>query len=470
MKRHRQAKIVATLGPASSSRDCIQALFEAGADVFRFNFSHGTHQDHQARYDIVRAIEADTGRPITVLADLQGPKLRVASFADGRVELPAGGAFRLDMDLTPGDVNRVGMPHPEVFAALAPGVALLLDDGKLRLVVESCTADHAITRVAAGGVLSDRKGVSVVGAVLPLSALTPKDRVDLEFALAMGADWIALSFVQRPEDIEEIKALAGGRAAVMAKLEKPSAIVCLEEIVRLSDGVMVARGDLGVEMRPEQVPVIQRRILRACREAGKPVIVATQMLESMISSPAPTRAEASDVATAIYDGADAVMLSAESAAGRFPVEAVTMMDRIIREVEQDPHSRTLMDAAHPGATGTLSDAICCGMRRAAALLNIAAAVTYTTSGFTSLRAARERPAAAILSMSPNIAVARRMALVWGVHSVLIGEPGNIDEMIARASDAALAEGFAVPGDILAITAGIPFGTPGSTNLLKLAVV
>jgi pyruvate kinase len=470
MKRHRQAKIVATLGPASSSRDRIQALFEAGADVFRFNFSHGTHQDHQARYDIVRTIEAEMGRPITVLADLQGPKLRVANLVDGRVELPTGGIFRLDMDLTPGDVNRVGIPHPEVFAALAPGVELLLDDGKLRLVVESCTADHAIARIAAGGALSDRKGVSVVGAVLPVSALTPKDRVDLEFALGMGADWTALSFVQRPEDMEEIKALVGGRMAVMAKLEKPSAIDCLDDIVRLSDGLMVARGDLGVEMRPEQVPVIQRRILRACREAGKPVIVATQMLESMITVPTPTRAEASDVATAIYGGADAVMLSAESAAGQFPVEAVAMMDRIICEVEQDPHSRMLMDAAHPGATGTLSDAICCGMRRAASLLNIAAAVTYTTSGFTSLRAARERPPAAILSMSPNIGVARRMALVWGVHSVLIDEPGSMDDMIARASQAALKEGLVVKGDIVAITAGMPFGVPGSTNLLKLALV
>jgi len=470
MNRHRQAKIVATLGPASSSLERIRALFEAGADVFRFNFSHGAHAEHQARYEAVRAVEAETGRPIAVLADLQGPKLRVASFSNGRVELPTGGTFRLDMDLTPGDVNRVGMPHPEVFAALAPGVELLLDDGKLRLVVETCASDHAITRIAAGGALSDRKGVSVVGAVLPLSALTDKDRVDLAFALDMGADWVALSFVQRPQDMEEIRALVGHRVSIMAKLEKPSAIDCLDDIIRLSDGLMVARGDLGVEMRPEQVPVIQRRILRACREAGKPVIVATQMLESMITAPTPTRAEASDVATAIYDGADAVMLSAESAAGQFPVEAVAMMDRIIREVEQDPHSRTLMDAAHPEATGTLSDAICCGLRRATGLLNIAAAVTYTSSGHTSLRAARERPAAPILSMSANHGIARRMVLVWGVHSVLIDEVASIDDVVARASEIARQQGLAVAGDTLAITAGMPFGVSGTTNLLRLAVV
>ncbi len=393
MKRNRKAKIVATLGPSSTTKAAIRALFDAGADVFRFNFSHGTHEDHQRRYDSVREVERETGRPITVLADLQGPKLRVGTFLEGRVPLPTGGAFRLDMDPAPGDANRVGMPHPEVFAALAPGVELLLDDGKLRLVVESCGAKHADTRIVAGGALSDRKGVSVVGAVLPLSALTEKDRIDLAFALEMGADWVALSFVQRPYDMEELRHIVKGRAAIMAKLEKPSAIDCLEDIVHLSDGLMVARGDLGVEMRPEQVPVIQRRILRACRQAGKPVIVATQMLESMITAPTPTRAEASDVATAVYDGADAVMLSAESAAGQFPVEAVGMMDRIIREVEQDPYSRLVIDAAHPEPAPTLADAICCALRRVAGLLNIAAAVTYTSSGSTSLRAARERPAA-----------------------------------------------------------------------------
>ncbi|HKN28273.1 MAG TPA: pyruvate kinase [Roseiarcus sp.] len=344
MKRVHKAKIVATLGPASASKDVIRALFEEGADVFRFNFSHGSHEEHQRRYDIVREIERETNRPITVLADLQGPKLRVGAFTEGRITLPTGGAFRLDLDRTPGDPTRVCMPHPEVFAALEPGVELRLDDGKLRLVVETCGPDFANVRVLTGGPLSDRKGVSVVGPVLPLSALKEKDRVDLDFALRMGADWVALSFVQRPEDMRELRALVGDRAAVMAKLEKPSAIECLDDIVRLSDGIMVARGDLGVEMRPEQVPVIQRQILRVCRAAGKPVIVATQMLESMISAPTPTRAEASDVATAVYTGADAVMLSAESAAGQYPVEAVKMMDSIIGEVERDPHSKVMNDA------------------------------------------------------------------------------------------------------------------------------
>ena len=470
MKRDRNTKIVATLGPASSTKDAIDALFKAGADVFRFNFSHGSHEDHQRRYDIVREVERETGRPVAVLADLQGPKLRVGTFAEGKIALPTGGAFRLDMDGTPGDASRVGMPHPEVFAALKPGVELLLDDGKVRLVVEACGADYANMRIVTGGALSDRKGVSVVGALLPVSALTEKDRIDLAFALDMGADWVALSFVQRPEDIVEVRALVKGRAAIMAKLEKPSAIDCLEKIVQLSDGLMVARGDLGVEMRPEQVPIIQRRILRECRKAGKPVIVATQMLESMIIAPTPTRAEASDVATAVYDGADAVMLSAESAAGQFPVEFVEIMDRIIQEVEKDPYSRVVLDAAHPEPAPTMSDAICCALRRVVSLLDIAAAVTYTSSGSTSLRAARERPAAPILSMSANPEVARRMALVWGVHSVLIGEVDSIEQVVERARMAARDEGFAAQGDIIAITAGTPFNVSGTTNLLKLAVV
>ncbi len=334
----------------------------------------------------------------------------------------------------------------------------------------SCGPKSADTRVAVPGALSNRKGVSVVGAVLPVSALTDKDRRDLDFALGMGADWVALSFVQRPADMEEVRGLVGKRANVMAKLEKPSAIDCLDEIVALSDGIMVARGDLGVEMPPEKVPVIQRRILRACRKAGKPVIVATQMLELMITTPTPTRAEASDVATAIYDGADAVMLSAESASGQFPVEAVRIMDGIIQEVEQDPYYRLAIDSAHPDPEATVPDAICCALRRAAGLLGISAAVTYTTGGYTSLRAARERPAAPILSMSADPGIARRMALVWGVHSMLIGEQHNIDEVTATACRAAHDEGFAQKGDVVAITAGMPFGVAGNTNLLKLAVI
>ena len=468
MRRQRHAKIVATLGPASSDPASVRALFEAGADVFRLNFSHGTHEDHRRRHETIRALERETGRPIGILADLQGPKLRVAAFDQGQVELPQGAAFALDLDVaTPGDARRVAMPHPEVFEALSPGVELLLDDGKLRLRVEACGPGRAETRVVTGGVLSDRKGVSVVGAVLPLSALTEKDRVDLRHALDFGVDWIALSFVQRPEDLDELRGLVQGRAGIMAKLEKPSAIERLEEIVAASDAVMVARGDLGVELPPEKVPVLQRRILRACRRAGKPVVVATQMLESMITTPMPTRAEASDVASAVYHGADAVMLSAESASGRYPVEAVAMMDRIIAEVERDPFYRQMTDAAHPEPGPTVSDAICCGLRRATNLMPVAATITYTISGSTTLRVARERPAAPILGMATRPETARRLALVWGVHSVLAHEVGDVGEMAEYACETARREGFAHAGDIVVIAAGMPFGVAGTTNLLKI---
>jgi pyruvate kinase len=471
MRRQRNAKIVATLGPSSSSPDAIRRLFEAGADVFRLNFSHGTHEDHAERYTIIRELERETGRPIGVLVDLQGPKLRVGTFAAGRVELATGASFRLDRDTrTPGDDTRVSLPHPEVFQALSPGVELLLDDGKIRLSVEESGPDFAQTRVVTGGPLSDRKGASVVGAVLPVSALTEKDRRDLAFGLELGADWIALSFVQRPEDLDEVRAIVRGRAGVMAKLEKPSAIDRLEEIVDRSDAIMVARGDLGVEMLPEKVPPIQRRILRVCRSAGKPVVVATQMLESMIQTPTPTRAEASDVASAIYHGADAVMLSAESASGQYPVEAVTMMDRIITEVERDPFYRRMVDAAHPEPGSTISDTICCGLRRATGLLPIAAAVTYTHSGYTSLRTARERPAAPILSMAMSIETARRLTVVWGAHSVHGREIHDVNEMSDYACETAHREGFAQKGDIIAITAGLPFGRSGTTNLLRIAHV
>ena len=471
MRRQRNAKILATLGPASSSLEVIRTLFNAGADVFRLNFSHGTHEDHKKRYDLIRQIEQETGRPIGVLVDLQGPKLRVGTFENGRITLRPGETFGLDLDGGPGTPERVSMPHPEVFQALAPGVELLLDDGKIRLAVESCGKGHAQTRVLIGGPLSDRKGVSVVGAVLPLSALTDKDRRDLAFGLELGADWIALSFVQRPEDVEELRAIIGDRAAIISKLEKPSAVECLEDIVALSDAVMVARGDLGVEMPPEQVPPIQRRIIRACREAGKPSVVATQMLESMILTPTPTRAEASDVASAIYHGADAVMLSAESAAGQYPVEAVAVMDRIITEAERDhAYYRRMTDAAHPDPKPTIPDAICAGLRQATALLPVAVTVTYTLSGSTSLRTSRERPSTPILSLSTKLETARRLTLAWGVHSVQVREVSDVNEMTAYACETAVKEGFAQQGDIVVITAGTPFGVSGSTNMLKIMPV
>jgi pyruvate kinase len=471
MRRHRNAKIVATLGPSSSTQETIRRLFEVGADVFRLNFSHGTHEDHRKRFDIIRAVEQQMGRPIGVLADLQGPKLRLGTFSGARVQLATGDKFELDLNGGPGSQGRVSLPHPEIFKALSPGVQLLLDDGKVRLEVEDCNAEHARTRVLVGGALSDRKGVSVVGAVLPLSPLTEKDRVDLAYALDLGVDWIALSFVQQPQDVEELREIVGERAGIMSKLEKPSAIQHLDEIVERSDAVMVARGDLGVEMAPEEVPPIQRRIVRACRQAGKPSIVATQMLESMISVPMPTRAEASDVASAIYHGADAVTLSAESASGQFPLEAVAMMSRIITVAENDRgYYRPMNDAARPAPRATIADVICAGIREATQLLPIATVVTYTTSGGSSLRAARERPSAPILSMASSTQVARRLTLGWGLHSIVVPQIASVDEMSVHACKTAVEEGFASKGDTVVMAAGTPTGVSGSTNTLKILTV
>ena len=470
MRRQRKAKIVATLGPASSSREMIEALFDAGADVFRFNFSHGSHESHRERYEIVRAVERARNRPIAVLADLQGPKLRIGQFAEGRVTLAAGDEFILDRDAAPGDAKRVCLPHPELFEVIAAGQALLLDDGKLRLEVIASDGARIRTRVVNGGVLSDRKGVNVPDAVLPIPALTAKDRRDLEFALELGADWIALSFVQRPEDVLEARSLIGDRAGLLAKLEKPAALDRLEDIVAVSDAIMVARGDLGVELPPERVPGVQKRILRSCRQHGKPIVIATQMLESMIAAPVPTRAEASDVASAIYEGADAVMLSAESASGAYPVQAVSMMDRVIAEVERDPLYRHMIDAQYEAPQSTRGDAICAALRDVTKIMGAATTVTYTTSGHTSLRAARVRPMAPILGITPKVATARRLALVWGVHSTVSPDIQSVDEMVDAARGLAVREGFAVAGNHIAITAGMPFGQAGSTNLLRIAEI
>jgi pyruvate kinase len=471
MRRQRHGKIIATLGPASSDLATIRALFDAGADVFRLNFSHGTHAQHKERLDLIRKIEQEVGRPIAVLMDLQGPKLRVGTFAAGPVTLVPGEAFRLDLDATPGDGSRVCMPHPEIFAVLRPGHELLLDDGKLRLRVTACGERHADTVVVTGGVLSERKGVNVPSALLPISALTPKDRQDLDFGLGLGVDWVALSFVQRPEDVQELRDIVNGRAGVLSKLEKPAAIERLQAIVALSDAVMVARGDLGVEMPAEQVPSIQKRIVRACRQAGKPVVVATQMLESMINAPVPTRAEASDVATAVYDGVDAVMLSAESASGRYPREAVAVMDAIISEVEADPYCQTVVDASGFAPQATLGDAICASLRRTAELLNVASIVTFTRSGATSLRAARERPTVPIISVTPDLDTARRLAIARGVHSVHVpADVNDVPGMVQAASALAQQEGHAAPGAFIVIAAGMPFGKAGSTNLLHIAQI
>ena len=469
MRPTKHAKIVATLGPASDDRRTIEALFEAGADVFRLNFSHGVHEDHQRRLQIVRDIERDSGRPVGVLLDLQGPKLRIGTFPDGPIRLEPGQPFRLDLDeRSPGSAERVLLPHPEIFAALQPGSELLLDDGRVRLQVERCGADFAETRVVAGGPLSDRKGVNVPGVVLPLSSLTDKDRRDLDFGLKLGVDWVALSFVQRPEDIVEVRELVEGQAGIVAKLEKPAAIAALDAIVAETDAVMVARGDLGVEMPAEQVPAIQKRIVDACRRAGKPVIVATQMLESMVTAPVPTRAEASDVATAIYEGADAVMLSAESASGRHPVEAVRIMSRIIGHTEADAHYRAAIGASRSDPPSNASDAIGFAMRHVTSLLGAAATVAYTSSGHSALRMARERPAAPIVGMTPRRAVARRLALVWGVHAVLCHDVADVEEMTELARQAVRQAGFGRAGQAIVISAGMPFGVSGTTNLLRIA--
>jgi len=468
MNRNRRAKIVATLGPATNGGAEIEKLFEAGADVFRLNFSHGAHAEHKARLDAIRTVEKKHHRPIAVLADLQGPKLRVGEMENGGVELAQDQAFRLDLDTTMGDTTRAPLPHPEIFAALKEDTQILLDDGKIRLRVTNKGDDFADTVVIAGGRLSDRKGVNVPNAVLPVAAMTDKDRADLDFALSIGVDWVALSFVQRPEDVAEARKIVQGRTAVLSKLEKPAAIDRLDEIITLSDAVMVARGDLGVELPPEDVPGLQKQIIRRCREAGKPVVVATQMLESMITSPAPTRAEASDVATAVYDGADAVMLSAETAAGNYPFEAVAIMDRIIARVERDEAYRPIMNTAHPDPEHTAPDAITAAARQVAETIGAAAIVTYTTSGSTTLRAARERPVVPILCLTESIATARRLVLAWGVHGVVTKDIHNFSDMIEKACRIALNEGLAQKGQRLVVTAGVPFGTPGATNILRIA--
>jgi pyruvate kinase len=470
MHRNRSAKILATLGPASSGAERVRALHEAGVDAFRLNFSHGSHEQHAERYRSIRAVEEAVGRPVAVVADLQGPKLRLGIFREGRVELAVGQAFRLDLDPSPGDASHIGLPHPEVYAVLQPGTELLLDDGRVRLLVERVGEDHAETRVVVGGSLSDHKGVNVPRAVLPITSLTEKDRQDLRFALDLGVDWIALSFVQRPEDVADARRLIAGRAAIMVKIEKPAAVDHLDEIIDLADGIMIARGDLGVELPPEEVPGLQKRIIRAARRAGKPVVVATQMLESMIRSPAPTRAEASDVATAVYDGADALMLSAETAAGEYPVETVTLMNRIIVQVERDPLYRSYLDAYHAEAEHTAPDAITAAARQVASTMRAAAIVTYTTTGSTALRAARERPGRPILSLITQTATARRLALVWGLHTVVCEDAHDVDDMTERACLLARESGVAGPGASIVITAGVPFGTPGSTNLLRIAWV
>lgn len=469
MRRQRCAKIIATLGPTSSSAEMIEQLFLKGVDVFRLNFSHGSHEDHARRYNIIRDLEKKLNRPIGILMDLQGPKLRIGTFREPIV-LHKGTTFTLDQDSTPGNEKRVFLPHPEIFKAIKKNAFLLLDDGKIRLQVLNNTLDKIETTVVIGGPLSDRKGVNVPSVTLPISAMTEKDREDLAFGLKLGVDWVALSFVQHPKDVIEAKDVIGEKAGIISKLEKPSAIDHLDEIVHLSDAIMVARGDLGVEMLPEEVPSIQKRIVRTCRKAGKPVAVATQMLDSMIKHPTPTRAEASDVATAIYDSADAVMLSAESASGDYPLESVAIMDRIITHVEHDPFYRKMQETSLPEPEATTSDAITAAARQVAHTIKAAAIVTFTSKGGTTFRAARERPEVPILAITPERLTARMLSLVWGVHAVISNDVKSFSEAVESACQMAKKEEFAKLEDLIVVTAGVPFRVSGTTNILRIATI
>lgn len=469
MQRERSVKIVATLGPASSDYDTIRALHEAGADVFRLNMSHGTHDGIAARHAIIRQIEADLDSPIGILADLQGPKLRVGQFADGPVDLAEGAGFRLDLNPAPGDGTRVCLPHPEIFACLEQGAQLLVNDGKIRLEVRAYGADYADCTVITGGVISDRKGVNVPDLVLPLAALSQKDRKDLEFVCALGVDWLALSFVQRPEDVMEARDLAKGRAAILSKIEKPAAVKAFDDILDISDGIMVARGDLGVELPVQNLPPIQKRLIRRSRAAGKPVIVATQMLESMIESPTPTRAEVSDVATAIYEGADAVMLSAELAAGKYPVQAVSTMNNVAIEVEGDPTYAQIIAASRSVDRASVADGIVAAAREIAESTDIRAICCFTQSGTTAVLTAREKPQVPIIALSPLMGTARRLALSWGVTPVVTRTPvTRFKQAVLNAATAAKTLGVASASDHVVVTAGVPFNVPGSTNILRVA--
>jgi len=470
LKRSRRTKIVATLGPASDSPEMIAKLFHAGADVFRLNMSHLPREKLPEKVEVIRAVEREAKRPIAILVDLQGPKLRLGTFAEGSAMIANGAHFVLDGDPTPGDAARVYLPHPEILQALEPGHAILVDDGKLRLTVVEVGEMRAVTRVEVGGRISNRKGVSLPHTVIPLPAMTDKDRADLEAGLAAGADWIAVSFVQRPEDVAEVKTVCAGRALVMAKIEKPQALTRLEEIVEISDGLMVARGDLGVEMPLEQVPGVQKRITRASRRLGKPVVVATQMLESMISAPVPTRAEVSDVATAVYEGADAVMLSAESASGAFPVEAITTMSRISEQVERDQLYWSIIRAQSSKPEHTASDAIAAAAHQMVDALELDTIMAWTHSGSTALRLSRERPNASVIALTPKRETARRLAMAWGTHPIVTKDASDVDDMAFRACKFAVRERFAEIGDRVIVVAGVPFGTPGATNLVRIAFI
>jgi pyruvate kinase len=470
MRRNRRAKIVATVGPASGSPEMLEALFLAGVDTFRLNFSHGTHEDHAKVHATIRALEQKVERPIGILQDLQGPKIRVGTIKDGEIVAFTGEQVRFVLSGSDGDKMSIPLPHPEIFEAVTPGDDLLVDDGRIRARVTGLGADFIDAKIIIGGVISNRKGVNVPSAVLNLSPLTAKDRADLAFGLELGVDWVALSFVQKPGDVIEARGLIGDRAGIMAKIEKPAALEHIDDIVRLSDAVMVARGDLGVEIPHEDVPGRQKELIRSCRLVGKPVIVATQMLDSMVAAPTPTRAEASDVATAIYDGADAVMLSAESATGQYPREAVAMMSRIIESTERHKMYRSIINASQPGEEKTAPHAVAAAAADLAAAIDASAIVAFTSSGTTAARIARKRPKVSILAVTPDQRVSRQLCLLWGAHSVLSKDIHTYEEMVDRATETALAEEFARPADSIVVVAGIPFGEAGTTNNLRVVQI
>ena len=465
--RARDCKIVATMGPASDPPERLAMLIEAGVDCFRLNFSHGSREDHKRRMAAIRAAEEKCGSPVAVFADLQGPKIRVSTFPDGQITLRYNEVVTLEASSEPGGPGLIRLPHPELVDSLEAGDILKLDDGKQQLTVIERTRTQVKARVDFGGVLKNQKGVNVPTRRIPISALTDKDKEDLAYALDLGVDYVALSFVQHPDDVREARALIGDRAGVIAKIEKPSALAEIEAIVDLADAVMVARGDLGVELPPEQVPIAQRRIIRVARAAGRPVIVATHMLESMVDAPTPTRAEASDVATAVYQGADAVMLSAESAVGRHPQSAVAIMDRIIRAVENDNEYWSSLPRDMTPPQATTADAIALSARHIADVIGCAAVVAFTATGSTALRVARERPRCGVVGLTPILETARRLTLVWGVRARVTEDVTNVEDMVAKADEAVRALGVAGPDDRVAIIAGIPFGRAGKTNMIRV---
>jgi len=468
--RNRFAKILATIGPATAAPDNLRLLNDVGVDAFRLNFSHGSLDDHLRSINALRQIEQDSGNPLAIVADMQGPKIRVGEFEGGQIELRYGDTVTLEVSDKPGKDGLIRLPHPELVDALSPGDQLKFDDGKLMVTITANDGKSLLARVDVPGILKNKKGINVIGAVLPMSALTDKDREDMAFALDHNVDFIALSFVQNAQDVIEAKGTIQGRAAIIVKIEKPSALKELDEILSHADAVMVARGDLGVELPLEQVPVVQRRIIRKARSMGKPVIVATHMLESMIDSPTPTRAEASDVATAIYQGADAVMLSAETAVGRHPATAVAIMDRIIKAAEGDPEYWKYFKSRPLKHRNTNNDAISQAVRGMAETLDCMAVLGYTKSGSTAQRISRERPPCLIVGLTPDKRTASRLALSWGVLPVITNDPVNFDDMLGSVQTVAKEKVGLKTGDLIMISAGIPFGRPGTTDTLKIATI